>query len=176
MRTVISLLLLFLLFQPSAYVAFFKLQQHHIRKEIKQKIKRGVPDDELVLLKIAKNSDIASDNFFRLMFENEIRLDGNMYDIVRQEDRGDTTWYFCIHDDKETGLFANLDDWVKREFDKNSDRKSNNDRRLQSLSLWFFGQTGDDRAIKPHFSIAEHPYVFRSKTWFSQPSPPPPQS
>lgn len=176
MRTVISLLLLFLLFQPSAYVAFFKLQQHHIRKEIKQKIKRGVPDDELVLLKIAKNSDIASDNFFRLMFENEIRLDGNMYDIVRQEDRGDTTWYFCILDDKETGLFTNLDGWVKREFDKNSDRKSNNDRRLQSLSLWFFGQTDDDSVITPYFSIADQPYIFHSKTWFSQPSPPPPQS
>lgn len=40
----------------------------------------------------------------------EIKIDGKMFDIVRQKDNGDSTTYFCLRDNKEEQLIlkANL--------------------------------------------------------------------
>jgi len=49
-----------------------------------------------------------------------------MYDIVSKENKIDTTYYFCIHDVKESKLFANLDMMIKNEMNNPEKEKKLN--------------------------------------------------
>ncbi|MEZ4721380.1 MAG: hypothetical protein R2813_05820 [Flavobacteriales bacterium] len=104
-----------LLLQMQGRWVIFKLQQTAIRHEVKQQIKAGVPEEDLVTLKIAKLWEAEPNNRFEREHSREFRFDGEMYDIVRTEDRGDTTVYLCIHDVKESGLFAELEEMIEEE-------------------------------------------------------------
>lgn len=86
----------------------FKIQQEAVRTEIKQQIKAGVPEDQLVKLKIAKTWEEEPNNRFKREHSKEFRFDGEWYDVMRSKDLGDTTLYVCIHDVKEGKLFNRL--------------------------------------------------------------------
>src|SRR5512145_2319928 len=102
MRRISSISLLFvLIFQGAGHFFVFKIQQHEIRREMKRRIKAGVPETELVLFKIL---DQKPDPAFQRVDAHEFRFDGKMYDIVRRESHGDTTWYYCLSDELETQL------------------------------------------------------------------------
>jgi hypothetical protein len=51
---------------------------------------------------------------FQRIDERKCRYDGVLYDVVRQEIHGDTTWYYRLRDEDETRLFANLDELAKK--------------------------------------------------------------
>ena len=115
MQRIISIWFLFLFFLPvsSTYISF-KFRQYHIRKEIKHHIISGVSANELVLLKIPVSLEENPTDDFKHMHAREFRYKGIMYDVVKQENRQDTTLYWCIRDKQETALFAGLDDMVNR--------------------------------------------------------------
>ncbi len=173
MRSVVaSALLLFMLLQAAGYLFVFEIQKLAIRREIKQQIKAGVPEDELVLLKfVAEKSDPA----FQRVHEREFRYAGKMYDVVRQESRGDTTWYYCIADEKETQLFANLEKMVAREQSQNPARQERLERLLHCFGQLFFH--AEEEII---FAAAERALTLRAdgfglKIWIDAPPTPPPE-
>lgn len=89
----------------------FKVQQYEVRKEIKTRIKQGVPIDELVRI------EVTAHNAHELDWEHsrEFRYRGTMYDVVRtQVVDAQTTVYYCVNDDQETELFAELDQLVQK--------------------------------------------------------------
>lgn len=104
-------------------------QVAYVRHEMKQRIKAGVPEEDLVLLKIAKSEEENSDVFER-MHSREFRYNGQMYDVMRLEDKGDTTYYTCIHDVKESKLFERLDSMVLDELNKDEGEKSQREMML----------------------------------------------
>lgn len=79
----------------------WKLQQRACRKAVKTLILEGLPDRELVLLAFHKE-----EVKLRLKFddEQEFELSGQMYDIVRQQQSGDSVYFWCWADDRETVL------------------------------------------------------------------------
>jgi len=87
----------------------FSLQIRAARHEIKQRIKAGVPEEDQVLLKIPMALEQTPNSTFVRIHSREFRYKGEMYDILKKEIRGDTTWYTCIHDVKESGIFKDLD-------------------------------------------------------------------
>jgi hypothetical protein len=92
----------------------FKIQQYIIRHEIKQQIKQGIPEKELVRITITP--ELAEKLVW--LKDNEFRYHGRMYDVVKKvEDSNHTVVYFCISDNQETELFAHLDDLVKKNMD-----------------------------------------------------------
>jgi hypothetical protein len=99
---------LLLIFQMQGPWLIFKIQQQAVRSEIKQQLKAGVPEDELVNLKIAKVWEEEPNDRFEREHSREFRFDGEWYDIMRSQDLGDTTLYVCIHDVKESRLFERL--------------------------------------------------------------------
>lgn len=118
------LLTALLLFQMQGPWLAFKVQQSVVRAEIKQQIKAGVPESDLVTLKIAKAWEQEPNHRFERKHSKEFRFDGEMYDIIRSEDVGDTTVYVCIHDVKESGLFAALEVRIQRAMnDRENHRK-----------------------------------------------------
>ncbi len=113
-----------LLIQMQGTWLVFKLQQTAIRHEVKQQIKAGVPASDLVVLRIAKVWEETHNARFEREHSKEFRFDGEMYDIISSQDEGDTTVYVCIHDVKESGLFANLDCMIETEANTPINKKS----------------------------------------------------
>lgn len=176
MRSAISILLLLLmLFQTAGHLFIFKIQQYEIRREIKQRLKAGVPETELVLLKILKTLEKKSNPAFQRIHEREFRYDGNMYDIIRQETHGDTTWYYCLSDEKETQLFANLDELVKQDMAGNPQHRRQADELLRILSVLYYGQKIESFSIFSHEQKTATFFFFSLKTWDFTPSTPPPE-
>ena len=164
-----------MLLQAAGCLFIFKIRQYEIRREIKQRIKAGAPDQELSLIKIPKTLEEKPHPAFRRIDEGEFRYDGNMYDVVRQEAHGDTTWYYCLSDEKETQLFANLDDLVKREMSRDTEQKQRLVRLLDWLGSLFFDHR---REVAFAFSAEEIELThgaFGLKTWIGTPLTPPPE-
>jgi hypothetical protein len=74
-----------------------------------------VPPEDLELIKIPiawiKNPPAR----FQQIKKNEFRLDGNLYDIVYRASQTDTLWLYCLADEAETLLFAQLDSWAAQQ-------------------------------------------------------------
>ena len=111
-RIVAILILLVLLTGLGGYFVFFKAEQFALRREMKERIKSSLPESELQHFAFSKQetSDI---NWERK--GKEFRLNGKMYDVVRTHATGDTIHFYCLQDDKETKLFAGLDQLLKKE-------------------------------------------------------------
>ena len=120
----LSILLIFVfLCNITGYYIVFKINQYQIYKEVKRKIKYSVPDDQLIRICISVNDN----NTLKWTKENkEFKYQGEMYDVVRSKKDAGLITYYCIHDFKETRLFANLDKQVKNQMNNDSQRKNAN--------------------------------------------------
>ncbi len=161
-----------MLLQAAGYLFVFEIQKHEIRREIKQQIKAGVPETELVLLKILERKP---DLTFQHVDKHEFRYDGKMYDVVRQESHGDTTWYYCLADEKETQLFAHLEELVKRDMRQNSERQQRIERLLSLFGQLFFSPHDEASLVDAREEMASSHYCFGLKIWIDPPPTPPPE-
>jgi hypothetical protein len=115
MRRLFSILFIALYFYNLAgYLLLFSVRVNQIKKEVKQSLKEGVPDSELVFFVFHTAS--LQENLYHLKWiePHEFRLGGSMYDIVRSHTSGDSTYFECVNDAKEEELFAHLDAHVHR--------------------------------------------------------------
>ncbi len=117
---------------------YFKQRQYQIKKAIKRQIKKGVNDEDLVLLKIAKVLENTSNEDFERIHSKEFRYKGEMYDIVRFEDRGSETWYWCIWDREETALFAALPELLKRAWSQDPMQEQTTERVMLFFKSLFW--------------------------------------
>ena len=170
-----NILLLFVLFQLTGYLLIFKSQQFQIRKEIKYRIKAGVLDDELVLITIPNSLLKEKNPIFQWIHEKEFRYKGNMFDIVRKEVYKHSTNFYCLSDHKETQLFANLDQLVKKEIAQNSEKKQQRERAYHLLNSLYFNQTSNLSFINSSKELEFLDYSFRLSTWENTPNTPPPK-
>lgn len=102
-------LLLLILFHSEFYLIMFKGLEVKYKREIKQQIKNGISEENLVIFTFGKNIVNEQSENFRWMKKNEFRYKGEMYDIIKTEYKGDSIVYHVFHDLKESALFSNLD-------------------------------------------------------------------
>jgi len=145
--------LFFVLSLPLAgtYVVF-KHYQYKIRKEVKRKIKKGVEEKDLVLLKIPKNLEESNNQKFNRIHSKEFSYLGEMYDIVRQAEYADTTYYWCIWDKEETALFAQLEDNFNKIWNTNPLKQNTSELALNFIKS-FFHQLCDDLILTRFWEI-----------------------
>jgi hypothetical protein len=103
----------------------FKVFEAKYKKEIRLMIKQGYPEDKLVKFVFHKDIETTPIPHFKWIKPIEFRYKGEMYDIVKTERHGDSIFYTCIHDVKESNLFANLHehigDFLNKKPEKNND-------------------------------------------------------
>lgn len=174
-RIVASFLLVLMLLQPGAGWLIFKTQQYQIRQEIKHRIRTGLPDTALVLLKIPQAWEDGPQQVFQRIHEREFRFQGKMYDIVRREMHGDTTWYYCVSDEKETELFANLEEMINHECRQNPQRKQQLEKLQQLINLVFILAASQPCRLDPGNGSRPASYQFATQTWTQSPPVPPPE-
>jgi hypothetical protein len=92
----------------------FKYEQKLVRKEMKRRIKFGVPENERLLISIPNWMEEKPNKYFKRIHKGEFKYKGEMYDILYAKKENDTTHYIVIHDPKETNLFAKLDEYIKK--------------------------------------------------------------
>jgi len=109
----LTLLCLFI-YQLGGWLIPFYAHQQGIRHEIKQRIKKGVPQGELVFIEANEK------NLSEIEWENdhEFRFEGKLYDVVETKYEAGIKSFACINDQQEERLFENLDLLVKKELEK----------------------------------------------------------
>ncbi len=176
MQSVISsFVILLIMLQTTGRLIVFKLQQYQIRAQVKQQIKAGVPEDELVLLKIPAVLEQGHNRVFQRIHAREFRYHGQMYDIVRQQSKGDTTWYYCVSDEQETLLFARLDELVHQNM-TGTQPHSKIEMLLRLLGALYLDDENNQLEISRAAAVQLAAlFQFRLKTWKAVPAIPPPE-
>lgn len=90
--------------QLIGFFTYFECERLRIRREIKQRIKESVPDDQLHVLVFSANE------MKQLVWHKptEFQFNGHLYDIISRR-ATKTGWELhCINDIQETHLMANL--------------------------------------------------------------------
>lgn len=101
LRVAVFVLLLFLLFSLGGAHFLFYFQKQQVKSEVKKFITIGIDKNELVLLKFSK---VESERILRWEHSKEFEFEGEMYDVVDVEVKGDSVWYWCWWDKEETKL------------------------------------------------------------------------
>lgn len=176
LRAAISLLLFTaMIYLTSGYFVVFKLQQFHIKREVKQRLKAGVPESRLTLVKIPVEWEKSGSSQFQRIHAGEFRYHGEMYDIVRSEAKGDTTFYYCIHDKEETKLFANLDKLIQTDSAPNPERQKRLGELLKLLSQQYLAPGNNTNKLVYTNMQYKSSYCFGLQTWSVEPPYPPPK-
>ncbi len=106
-RKILGILLFFCLVLPVAVsFLFLNNQLKQVKREVKRKIIAGIDKNELVLLKFTESQKKKQ---LKWKHSKEFQYNGEMYDIVETEIKGDTTYYWCWWDYKETKLNQKLE-------------------------------------------------------------------
>ena len=175
MRALFAIVLIVAAMQPLGTLVVLEMQRGEVRREIKQRLKAGVPEEALVHFTFPKDIESRPGSGFQRIHSREFRYRGDMYDIVRTEDLGDSVRYACIHDVKESRLFANLDELIRGEMSGDPERRAERSRLLQLLPTVYLPVA---TAVPPAFAHAgnEPPsYRFSLHTWDTTPPLPPPR-
>lgn len=101
----------------------FELFQKNLRSEIVNQIKRGVPQRQQVILHFGIEDYRNTSSKIDWKDDNEFRLDGKMYDIVKTEFTEDSVFVYCIIDTEETDLYSILDKLIEDD-SENSDKEN----------------------------------------------------
>jgi hypothetical protein len=126
-----------LLFHAELPLLLFKTFEVKYKKEIKQIIKAGVPEKDLVEFTFHKSVIRKVSHDFRWIKKNEFRFKNEMYDVVKIEVQGDSVHYKCIHDLKESKLFVNLDKYLIDLIKSDSAKRNEFVSFLNSLNTFY---------------------------------------
>lgn len=114
------------IWQLSGFIGYFEYSYITLKKEIKQQIKKGVPQSELITFKLSKSEQAK----MVWLDRNEFQLNGNLYDVIHKfrNDNGFLVLH-CISDVKEKVLFATLGQTVSQQL--------NGGEHNSSVVTWF---------------------------------------
>lgn len=100
----VSLALISVMVVPVGYPYLLRALKLHARLEVKQKYLLGFVADELMFLEIPHWMEEKPNKRFTRIHSKEFVFDGQMYDIVEQQETDHSIWYLVYPDRKETGL------------------------------------------------------------------------
>ena len=145
-----------------------------LKREIKWKMIAEMDHDELVLLKFSKE-DIKTK--LRWEHSKEFEYDGEMYDIVDTEIKGDSIFYRCWWDYEETALNKKLKKLVASAFDKDQTNRDSQNDLYTYFRSFFFSELVEWKAIpieniESVYRTSLHKEIFKSLR-LAPPTPPP---
>ena len=149
------------------FYAYYTFRLIEIRKEAKSQLKY-LPEHQL--------SKFA---FSTLTYEqvkrgdDEIQVDGRMYDIARLEMRTDSVIVFALHDEAEDNLISFLQTVLQR---STSDKKPIPISVTQFFGLTYLGSSFEWKSRVSHLEKGNTVHFFSYNTFFPQLSTPPPKS
>ena len=172
-RSLTGIALIFVLVSPVGVTySWFQYRKSAVRHEIKCRMIKGMDRNELILIKLSEEE---SRQKLRWEHSGEFEYNRQMYDVVETDIKGDTLYYWCWWDHKETRLNRKLTEMVAHAFHKDPRRKEKQERlntyfkSLYSLHLFDWDSTAPVFAIKRFVRALDLP----SSLAFPPPKPPP---
>ena len=104
------------------YIVVFKISQNQIRKEVKREIKMKLNDSELQTI-VFNKSELSTINWVKI--DKEFIHHDELFDVVKSSETATTITYYCINDEQEKQLFANLDEHINKHISQNKSTKKN---------------------------------------------------
>lgn len=119
------------------YYIVFNMIQFQVKDEVKQQLKHSVSQEDLVIISI----DYTDASLLTWTKPNkEFRFQGQMYDVVDKEVKGTKALYRCLHDFKESKLFAHLDMHIKNYIAHNPEQQNKAKNLFNVMAKLFFLQ------------------------------------
>ncbi|MCZ4318497.1 hypothetical protein O4H26_05805 [Aequorivita viscosa] len=174
-KRIVAISFLFVLFVPAAAMfLFLHYQKSSIKREIKWKMIAGIDEEELVLLKFSKEE---TQTKLRWEHSKEFEYNGQMYDVVSKEIKGDSIFYRCWWDHDETALNKKLQKLVADAFGSDKDNRNNQKQLYNYFQSFFCTELFDWHALPTEIptEIFENMLYAANFTSlrFSPPTPPP---
>lgn len=172
MRKIAAIILFACLTVPYLGTVWLHYQKSVVRKEIKRQMIAGIDKEELVLLRFSIKE---SKNNLRWEHSDEFEYDGEMFDVVQSEMKGDSIFYRCWLDRKETKLNKQLDNIVTQAMECNQQHKEQQ-KRLANFFKEFSHTIAFNRNTDLHLTEkSAELFLLSSYTsiTFSPPDPPP---
>jgi len=138
LRKSISLIMLLLIVFHGVFQLFiFKIFQAKYREEVLEIIKDGVLEDKLTFFAFSKDDLKNGTTLAQWMEEDEFRFNDEMYDVVKEEIHGDSVYFYCIHDENESRLYAVLDKYFQQLLEEDPDKVRDLNTLNSSLSRFY---------------------------------------
>ncbi|HRO41446.1 MAG TPA: hypothetical protein PL009_01335 [Flavipsychrobacter sp.] len=137
-----------------------QIQKSQVRKEVKWKYIAGMNTDELVKFVFSEKEKQTA---LRWEHSKEFEYRGEMYDVIKMEVKGDTTYYWCWWDHEETKLNKQIDKLAAFAFDHNPEKQEKENRLLKFFKSLFFYQPTDSTFVflyqpKSQYFFRQHSY------------------
>lgn len=174
-RRISAILLIISLILPA--IATYSWLQHRkkaVRKEVKHKIIAGISKEELTFLAFS-SQEITSK--LKWKHSKEFEFNGEMYDIVSSETKGDSTYYWCWWDYEETALNQQLKKMASQAMNSDPMATSKQQNLLVFIRNLYFETNTLDLNISSVDTYSSH--IFINKVYESRyipPISPPPKS
>lgn len=152
---------------------YLRVQKKLIRKEVKYHLIEQTKLDDLVLLRF---SIAESQEKLKWKHEKEFEFEGEMYDIVERENRGDSLFFWCWWDHEETQLNRQLDILLAQTLGGHSDHHSQQQRIKHFLQNLYLVQADYTTKLDTKDHLPSPSYVFILKSADAQPPIQPPES
>jgi len=148
-------------------------QKTRVHKEVKRQLLAGKADEELVLLRFSQEETKTQ---LRWEHSREFEYQGQMYDIVRTEQRGDTILYYCWWDREETALNNEITRLTANVLNNNPEQQSQQERLFSFLKTLYNSCIAGWHLfliIECTERITADPNVYQPRPTLSPPAPPP---
>lgn len=126
-----------ILLQGNLHTIIFKSFEAKYKKEVKQIIKAGLPENNLITHKFHRSIFNEVLPNFKWIKKYEYRFNNEMYDVINSEFKGDSVYFLVYHDMKESKLFKNLDDKIADLLEQNPNKKNEITLLVLSLNKFF---------------------------------------
>lgn len=154
--------------------AIFLHRKHDIREAIKERIMAGVGQNEMVQLRFSLH-----DAKTQLEWEHskEFEYQGEMYDVVKSEQRADSVTYWCIHDKAETQINRQLETLTSAATGSDPQHQASLGQFFSFLKSLFCeapnaaNPIADSTEATPHYL-----YLFAKYPYSPLPTSPPPEA
>jgi len=114
-------------FNSFGFIFHFLIERENAKEEAFEKIVMSESKAKIEVLSITK-SVIDEGKVFQRIHKKEIRYEGKMYDIVKEEKQTDKIIFYCVHDEKE--------DRLEKDYSKTIN-KNLNEKALAGSSISF---------------------------------------
>lgn len=143
----------------------------NVKQEIALKLHTNLDKEELVLLKFTKAE---AKQQLKWEHSKEFEHNGSMYDVVEKKIEGDTTYYLCIFDNKETELNKRFENLFS--YSLGNLKESHNSPKWLSNIFKSLYYNKKDIILNPFYKVIQ-PFTYKSLSYISYstspPNPPP---
>ncbi|MBN1819149.1 MAG: hypothetical protein JW833_00435 [Prolixibacteraceae bacterium] len=169
-----GIFLLLCLWLPVVVTMLWLLYQKElIRDEVKQQIASGLNKEMLITLKFQ-----AEESYQLLKWEHsrEFKYNNQKYDVVNSENRGDSVFFLCWKDEKETGIENRIEELLIKAMGKDPVSREKQQKLTKFYQSLFCSGKFEWKPFDRNSEILTYSVTITYYSDISPPPGPPPKS